>query len=63
VKIPYNEPLNVARGTKRWERPDTANLVFNFDAREHTISQPEFAEKKRGRSIDAAVLGYPKKQH
>lgn len=47
MKISYNEPLNVARDTKKCERPDTAKLVSDFESREQTISQREFA-KKRG---------------
>jgi len=41
----YNESADVAIGNDKWERADTAKLVFDFETREQTLSQRDFAKK------------------
>lgn len=44
MEISYNESCDVAIGKDKWERADAAKLVCDFEARNATISQREFAE-------------------
>ena len=44
MKTSYNESPDVAIGKDKWERADAAKLVSEFEARDQTISQRDFAE-------------------
>jgi hypothetical protein len=41
----YNESPDVAIGNDKWERADTAKLVFDFETREQTVRQHDFTKK------------------
>jgi len=44
LKTSYNESPDVAIGKDKWERADTAKLVSDFETRDQTISQRDFAK-------------------
>jgi hypothetical protein len=41
----YNESSDAASGKEKWERTDTAKLVSDFESREQTVSQRDFAKR------------------
>ena len=69
MKTSYNESPDVAIGKDKWERADTARLVSDFETRDQTISQRDFAKMAdvprstlrhwlaRKNSIDAHPVG------
>ncbi len=44
LKTSYNESPDVAIGKDKWERADTAKFVSDFETRDQTISQRDFAK-------------------
>ena len=44
MKTSYNESPDVAIGKDKWERADTAKFVSDFETRDQTISQRDFAK-------------------
>ncbi|BBO86579.1 hypothetical protein DSCO28_71450 [Desulfosarcina ovata subsp. sediminis] len=40
----YNESLSAASGKESWKRGDTAKRVYDFETREQSVSQRDFAK-------------------
>ena len=63
MKASNNESPNVAIGKDKWERANTAKLVSDFETRDQTISQRDFAKMADVPPLNFAPLAFQKKQH